>query len=61
MADLTVITVNIARHETCTYELEGAYSEEAALEAIGSGEYDPAHSKIRSEDIDVVRMEVTRG
>lgn len=53
----TRIIVNITRHETCIYELEGALSVGEALEIIESGREDPDDSDIRSEDIDVVELE----
>lgn len=57
---MTRVVVSIARTETCTYEFEGAVDTDAALELIGTGEYEPADSNIRSEDIDVVDLRVMR-
>jgi uncharacterized protein (DUF2249 family) len=55
----TRVVVNITRHETCIYELEGTLSVGEALEIIESGE-EPDESNIHSEDIDVVDLEHVR-
>jgi hypothetical protein len=52
----TRVVVNVTRHETCTYELEGSLSTEEALAIIESGE-EPDDSDIHSEDIDIVNLE----
>lgn len=57
-ATTTRVVVNVHRSETCTYMFEGTVDSEGALALIGSGEYDPEDSNIRSEDIDVVHLEV---
>lgn len=58
MADVTRVVANVTRHETVVYMLEGAYDMEGAEIAIQSAEYDPIESKIHTEDIDVVALEV---
>ena len=55
---MTKVTVAITRHEVCTYEFEGIVDECAVHELIGSAEYDPVDSNIRSEDVDVLEVKV---
>lgn len=55
---MTRVVVNITTHETSTYEFEGAVDTDAALELIGTGEYEPVDNDIHSEDVDVVDLRV---
>lgn len=54
----TRVTINLTRHETLSYELEGELDESTAIEVIAQEAPDPTWSKIRSEDVDVVELQV---
>lgn len=53
---ITRVTVNVTRHETCVYELEGVLTQNQALEAIATGANEPVSSRIHSEDLDIVEI-----
>jgi hypothetical protein len=56
----TRITARVVRYETCTWILEGVWTQDAAVEHIQENGLDPEDSDIHSEDFDVTAYETHR-
>jgi hypothetical protein len=59
-AGSTRLVARVVRYETCTWELDGMWTEEEAIEYVRENGVEPSDSDIDSEDFDVTAFEARR-